>query len=88
MTTTISFAPTRCIMGAGKFDTDYRYIRAAASGAMFPLPKDRTVRITTEPINSRYVAWRYTDSVNVVDWKIGGGSMSGLGTASATLVKL
>jgi hypothetical protein len=87
MATTVSFTPTRCIMGAGKFDTDRRYIRAGSAGAGFPIVRDRTVRTAVDPSNVRYVMWRWTNSVSAAEWRISGAA-TGLGNASATLATL
>lgn len=87
MATTVSFSPTRCIMAGGKFDTDYRYIRAGATGSTFPIVRDRTIRIAQDPSNERYVTWRWTDSVSADEWSLSGGA-TGLGNAAATLVKI
>ena len=82
MTTTISLSPTRCIMGAGKFDTDRRYFRANSGSGSFPLPRNETVRID---LDSRYVMSRWTNSVSAIEYRLGG-SATGLGDAAATLV--
>lgn len=85
MATTILFSPTRCIMGGGKFDTNYRYMRAGTSGSTFPLPRERTVRIAADS-NGRTVMWRWSDSVTSDEWRLSGAT--GLGDPAATLVKL
>lgn len=87
MTTTISFTPTRCIMGGGNFDTDFRYIRAASAGATFPLPKQKTIRIAPDNINARYVMWRWSTSLTAMEFQ-GNGSPTGLGSPTATIVTI
>lgn len=59
MSTTLSISPTRVVFAGGKFDSDRRYIRGAASGAVFPMPQGETIdlaRVSTFP------EWRYAVS--------------------------
>lgn len=53
-------SPSRCVMGKGKFDTDRRYFRAAASGALFPMVKSRTWVANGMPGNSHHMLYRWS----------------------------
>lgn len=86
MSTTLYISPTRVVLGAGKFDTDYRYIRASASG-FFRIPKNETFYLAAGGASpSHYVNWRWSDGSNAVEYQNGGTTASG--TPSATLVTL
>lgn len=63
MTRMVDISSTRIMFGAGKLDTDKRYIRAATSGATFPIPRGRTIFITAGSA-AHYASWRYSDGVN------------------------
>lgn len=83
MTRMVDISSTRIMFGAGKLDTDKRYIRAATSGATFPIPRGRTIFIVAD---GHYYAWRYSDGVNSVADTSSGPTASG--DPVYTLVKL
>ena len=89
MSTTLSIAPTRVILSAGKFDTNNRYIRAGSGyGNNFPIPKAETVYIQAGggPPN-HYVNWMWNDGYDAsVSYNSGGTTASG--TPGYTLVTL
>jgi hypothetical protein len=64
-------SPTRCVMGKGKFDTNRRYFRGAASGGTFPLVKSETWDAEPETSSSHNLLYI---------WSVGTLSYDGSGT--------
>lgn len=89
MTTTVSFSPTRIILGGGKFDTNNRYIRAGTGYANnFPIPRAETMYIQAGggPPN-HYVNWCWSDGYDSsITYNSGGTTASG--SPAYTLVTL
>lgn len=88
MTRQVEISTTRIMFGAGKLDTDKRYIRAAASGADFNIPRGETFYVVAEGggPNAHLMAWRYSDGINVRSYT--SGSTNASGDPAYTLVKI
>lgn len=85
MTRMVDISSSRIMFGAGKLDTDNRYIRAASSGATFPIPRSKTIFITAGS-TSHYASWRCSDGVNSTTDS--SSNATATGDPSYTLVKL
>lgn len=58
MATTIRITPTRVIFNAGKFDSDFRYIRRTAQGARSTMLAGPSIAVALDPTGWR-ISWRF-----------------------------